>query len=77
MKTCKDVSYQLSTGEVAHAPLLERAAVWLHLAMCRNCRAFSRQLRVMTQAARGVASQADAEPRESFERDIVERLRQR
>ena len=38
MKTCKDVSYQLSTGEVAHAPLLERAAVWLHLAMCRNCR---------------------------------------
>ena len=76
MKTCRDVSYQRSTGDLAGAPLLERAAVWLHLTMCRNCRAFSRQLRAMTQAARGAASKADAEPRESFEQEIVERLRQ-
>ncbi|MGE3841260.1 MAG: hypothetical protein AB7I50_06705 [Vicinamibacterales bacterium] len=77
MKSCKDVSYQLSTGDVAHAPLLERVGVWLHLAMCRNCRAFSRQLSAMARAARGAASTTEAEPRESFEREIVERLRQR
>ncbi|MGE3958159.1 MAG: hypothetical protein AB7H96_15695 [Vicinamibacterales bacterium] len=75
MKTCRDVSHQLSTGDLGQAPLLERAAVWLHLAMCRHCRTFSRQLRAIGRSARRRASIADAEPPASFERDIVDRLR--
>ena len=75
MKTCKDVSYRISTGALAQAPLLERAAVWMHLAMCRNCRAFSRQLQAMARAARGGASEIEAEPPPSFEQKIVDRLR--
>ncbi len=75
MKSCRDVSYSLSTGELAQAPLLERAAVWMHLALCRNCRAFSRQLQAMARAARGSASATEAEPPPSFEQQIVDRLR--
>lgn len=75
MKTCKDVSYRISTGDLAQAPLLERVAVWMHLAMCRNCRAFSRQLQAMARAARGRASEIEVEPPPSFEQKIVDRLR--
>lgn len=75
MKSCKDVSYRLSTGDVAQAPLLERVAVWMHLAMCRNCRAFSRQLGAMARAARRRAGETEAEPPPSFEQQIVDRLR--
>lgn len=75
MKTCRDVSYRLSSGDLQSAPLLERAAVWLHLAMCRKCRAFSRQLHAMAHAARGAAARAAVEPSASFEQEIVDRLR--
>jgi hypothetical protein len=44
MMTCREVSTLLATGELPAAPLRRRAAVRLHLAMCRHCAAFKRWL---------------------------------
>ncbi len=52
MMTCRDVSMLVSTGQLADAPLARRLAVWLHLAMCRPCWRFRRQLEALGRAAR-------------------------
>lgn len=74
MMTCKAVSTLVSTGELARAPLRRRVAVWLHLAMCRHCRAFRRQLDMMARAAVIVAEAFEAEPSPDFERRTIDRL---
>jgi hypothetical protein len=44
MLRCKDVAELVGTDALAHAPLRQRLAVWMHLAMCRHCRAYVRSL---------------------------------
>jgi predicted anti-sigma-YlaC factor YlaD len=75
MMTCKQVSTFVSTGQLADAPLATRFAVSLHLAMCRHCRAFRRQLGAIARAARTLNRVCAAEPRTEFEARIVQRLR--
>ena len=75
MKNCKEVSTFLSVGDVGHPRLSDRVGVWMHLAVCRHCRAFRRQLMAMRRAMRLAGATAEAEPGESFEREIIERLR--
>jgi predicted anti-sigma-YlaC factor YlaD len=74
MMTCKEVSTLLSTGQLVDAPLARRLAVRLHLAMCRHCRAFKRQLDRLTRAARVVASALEREPGPDFESSIHRRI---
>ncbi len=76
MMTCKDVSLKLSTGDFETARVLTKMAVWIHLAMCRHCRAFRRQLKSIGTAARRIADAFEREPSPNFERTIVRRLRQ-
>lgn len=71
--TCKEVSTLIAKGELAEASLARRLAVWLHLAMCRRCRAFQRQLETISQAARSRA--AHQEPGHEFEARLAQRLR--
>jgi hypothetical protein len=75
MMTCKEVSTLLSMGHVEEAPTAQRMAVQLHLMMCRHCRAFRRQLRVIGQVARLIAGNFEREPTSAFEDRILERLR--
>ncbi|MBI3492261.1 MAG: zf-HC2 domain-containing protein [Acidobacteria bacterium] len=74
--TCKDVSTLVSTGGLSDAPLVRRLAVRLHLAMCRHCRAFRRQVEAVARSARAAAAALEVEPLHDFESNIVERLRQ-
>lgn len=74
MMTCRDVSTLVSRGGLAEQPTTTRVAVWLHLAMCRHCRAFRRQLEAMASAAQRAATQRAPEPQADFERRIVNRL---
>jgi predicted anti-sigma-YlaC factor YlaD len=73
--TCKEVSTLVSAGTVPSQPLARRAAVWLHLAMCRQCRAFRRQMAAVARAARAVSLTFEAEQPSDFETSIRERLR--
>ena len=75
MMTCRDVSTLVSTGRLSEAPLVRRLGVRLHLAMCRHCRAFRRQVSAMARAARAAAAVLEAEPPRDFESTLVERLR--
>jgi predicted anti-sigma-YlaC factor YlaD len=74
MMTCKDVSLTISTGDLDTARVPTKMAVWMHLAMCRHCRAFRRQLKAIGLAARRIADAFEREPSPDFERTIVKRL---
>jgi predicted anti-sigma-YlaC factor YlaD len=75
MMTCKDVSTLVSAGDLSGAPLVRRLAVRVHLAMCRHCRAFRRQVEAVARAASAAAAALKAEPPQDFESTIVDRMR--
>ena len=76
MMTCHDVSTLVSTGGLADAPLMRQFRVRLHLAMCRHCRAFSRQIETIGRAARAAGLAFERELPQDFESRIVQRQRQ-
>ncbi len=74
MMTCKEVSALVSMGDVESAPSARRMGVWMHLAMCRHCRAFRRQMALIGRAARLVATAFEREPSATFEGRILDHL---
>ena len=74
MMTCKEVSTLVSTGGLSEAPLVRRLGVLLHLAMCRRCRAFRRQVQAIAHAARTLNRAFEGEPPRTFETKVMERL---
>lgn len=75
MMNCRDVSTLIARGEFTPAPLMRRLAVRLHLAFCRHCRAFQRQLDAMSRAARSAAAGVSEEPGTEFEATLARRMR--
>ncbi len=71
--TCKEVSTLIARGELAEASFTRRLAVRVHLAMCRHCRAFQRQLEAISAAAR--SRTVEQEPGREFEARLIRRLR--
>ena len=67
MMTCKEVSTLVSMGDLADASWRVKLAVRLHLSMCRHCRAFRRQLEVLSKAARRLSASLDEELPKDFE----------
>jgi hypothetical protein len=74
MMSCKDVSTLVSTGGFGEASWLRRGAVWLHLSMCRHCRAFRRQIQHLTRLARTESHLVEREPSPDFEARIADWL---
>ncbi len=54
MLSCREMSEQASELLEEHVPRLQRAAAWLHLAMCRHCRRYFRQMRLTIDTLRRV-----------------------
>ena len=75
MMSCKQSSLLMSSGEVDRAPLRVRWAMWVHLFVCKSCRAFRVQLALLTDAARDVSHAAQDEPRADLVDRIVEKHR--
>lgn len=74
MMNCRDVALALSSGEAEAAPLRLHAAMVMHLAMCRHCRAFRRQLRRFTALVHASTRAVENEPSSSFEARLVDRM---
>jgi anti-sigma factor ChrR (cupin superfamily) len=74
MMTCQEVSTLVSSGDLHGSPLATRLGVAVHLAMCRHCRAFRRQVHAIGAAARALGAAFGVEPRSSFEADLLRRL---
>jgi hypothetical protein len=72
MISCKDVSALLLSDRLESQKWSKRWEVRLHLAMCRYCSRFARQLRQLSAAARGTRLDLHADP--DFEERLVERL---
>lgn len=66
MRTCREAAALMIAGEDRRLPLHERLALHLHLAMCKTCPAFRRQVELMRGAMgqwrRYAESDADAPP---------------
>ena len=60
MRTCKEVSELLSQSQERPLGRGERLAVMLHLAICRGCSNFRRQLVFMRTAVRRYRDADDA-----------------
>lgn len=54
MLRCREVTRLIASEELVDAGWLSRMGAWLHLAMCRHCRGYARQLRAIGSAAREV-----------------------
>lgn len=71
--SCKDVSGVLLSDQLKSQPWPKRWEIRLHLAMCRHCSSFARQLRKLSAAARaarfGLQSDSD------FEKRLLEKLK--
>ena len=52
MPSCKEVSRLISESMETKLPLRKRIGLWMHLSMCRLCKGFVRQLRVIQTAAK-------------------------
>ncbi len=52
MPSCKEVSRLVSESMETKLPLHKRIGLWMHLSMCRLCKGFARQLRVIQAAAK-------------------------
>ncbi len=52
MPSCKEVSRLVSESMETKLSLRKRIGLWIHLSMCRLCKGFARQLRVIQAAAK-------------------------
>ena len=52
MLNCKEVSRLVSSDELENAGAVKRFRARLHLLMCRECRRYAEQLRIIGTAAR-------------------------
>ena len=76
MMNCKEVSTLIARGELTQAPFMRRLAVRLHVAFCRHCRAFQRQLDAISRAARSATARLADEPGAGFEATLTRRMRE-
>ena len=76
MMTCHDVSTLVSTGGLPDVPLVRQMGARMHLAMCRHCRTFRRQIEAIARATRAAGLAFEREQPQDFESKIVQRLRQ-
>lgn len=61
MLTCKDATRLVSEGQERALGLRERWSLRVHLWLCDNCRRFERQVRLLRQAMRIMASRSETE----------------
>ena len=73
MLKCRELAHLVASGELGNAGRWRRLSAWFHLAMCRHCRRYERQLRSIGEVARKVVGRTDAPgDLESLERRIIE-----
>lgn len=72
--SCREASRRLAEGRWDEAPLAARALILLHLAYCRHCRRFRRELLLIARAARLWAGSLDPARLRLSEDRLIQRL---
>jgi hypothetical protein len=52
MLNCREVVQIVSTANLEKTAWRTKLSIWLHLAMCRHCRRFASQIRLIGETAR-------------------------
>lgn len=77
MKSCKRASVLISASLDRRLAVRERIALFVHMALCRMCRAYHKQLLFIQSAARSVGDNDEPSAGERLSDDARERLKQR
>lgn len=62
MLQCREVEQKIGSDEILSAGLMERVAVRMHVAMCRHCSNYAKQLRAIRNAVRSVCEDRREDP---------------
>lgn len=78
MLTCREASKRVSLSMDQKLPVHLRIGLWFHLAMCRYCRRFRKQLHIIRDlSARQEDVYLQAVPAEGLPRDAADRIKNR
>ena len=77
MLSCSQVARSIASDEYLTESFLHRLGIWMHLAMCRYCSRYFRQLRALAQAFRKVGGELPPSEVQSARDRIVGRLSQK
>jgi hypothetical protein len=77
MYRCSEVVRLISSDEYLSASPLKRLGIRLHLAMCRNCTRYVRQLRALGAAVRAAGSTGSPSEVEGAKAQILQRFSQK
>ena len=74
MLKCKDVSHLVASGDVAELGFMKRLELRVHLAMCRHCAAYVRQIHALGNGIRNLtgASEPSSDELQQLENHICE-----
>ncbi len=78
MLHCREISKLVSDSMERELSFRQRMNVWMHLAMCRLCAAFARQLRLLRRAAHDNPERLgpdSSDPNARLSADARERIR--
>ena len=75
MLRCNEVTKLCASGEIPTSSLMTRAAVRMHLLLCRYCRRYVRELRRIGEAVRAMmhSTAHDADQDEALVRRVLEK----
>ncbi len=68
--TCQEVAREIASDELATASWRRRAAVRIHLLLCRHCRRYARQIRAIGSAVQSLFQIRDEDD------EVLDRLEQ-
>ncbi len=54
MLTCKEVTHRLSEGQDRQLTMAERMHIRIHLAMCKGCTQYEKQIQFIRKACKGL-----------------------
>lgn len=72
MINCRQTTEAIASDQLIDAGWRKRLSVRLHLAMCKHCRRYAKQMKTVGTVVRSLFGQ-DPPPRQKLEKDILER----
>ena len=77
MLTCAQVTRLIASDEYVREGFLRRLGIRMHLAMCRHCSRYFRQLRYLARLLREIGTEVPSSEIQTVKDRIVERLSQK
>ncbi len=76
MLKCRDLTKLIASGEIEDLGFMKRMEIQFHLFMCKHCRQYMGQIRLIGKGAKKMAAETepDQEQLQRLEKDICNRI---